>query len=280
MKDKICVVTGGTAGIGQVTASALAKAGAQVIVVGRDVDKCKRVVEQIKLETANQRVDYRVANLASQAAIRELATDLGTHLPRIDVLVNNAGAVFFERKLSPDGIEMTWALNHLAYILLTERLMDVLKAAPAARIVNVSSEGHRSAKIHFDDLQYARKYSAFGAYGQSKLGNVLFTYELARRLAGTPITVNALHPGLVASSFGSGQGWLSKAVSLVTRLAGVSVTEGAQTSIYLASSPEVEGVTGQYFIKCREQRSSPISYDTAVAKQVWDVSQGMIQAPV
>ena len=280
MKDKICVVTGGTAGIGQVTASALAKAGAQVIVVGRDVDKCKRVVEQIKLETANQRVDYRVANLASQAAIRELATDLGTHLPRIDVLVNNAGAVFFERKLSPDGIEMTWALNHLAYILLTERLMDVLKAAPAARIVNVSSEGHRSAKIHFDDLQYARKYSAFGAYGQSKLGNVLFTYELARRLAGTPITVNALHPGLVASSFGSGQGWLSKAVSLVTRLAGVSVTEGAQTSIYLASSPEVEGVTGKYFIKCREQRSSPISYDTAVTKQVWDVSQGMIQAPV
>ena len=277
MENKICVVTGATSGIGQVTASALAQAGARVIVVGRDAERCKRVAEQIRLETANHRVEFRVANLASQAAVRALAADLNTNLPRIDVLINNAGAVFWKRTLSPDKIEMTWALNHLAYMLLTDSLMERLKAAPAARIINVSSDAHRMGKIHFDDLQYERKYVPFGAYSQSKLANVMYTYELARRLAGTSITANTLHPGLVATRFGSGQpGFISWGYSLMTRIIGIGTREGAETTIYLAKSPQVEGVSGKYFYKCKEKKSSPASYDAAAGKRLWDISEQML----
>ena len=280
MEDKICIVTGGTAGIGQVTASALAQTGARVIIVGRDPVKCKRVVNQIQLDTANHRVEFRVANLASLVAVGKLANDLANSLPRLDVLVNNAGAIFYKRKVSPEGIEMTWSLNHLAYMLFTERLMNPLKAAPAARIVNVSSDAHRGSRIHFDDLEYSQKYSTFGAYGQSKLANVMFTYELARRLTGTAITTNTLHPGFVASGFGKGQGWISWGVDMLSRIAGISVQEGAQTNIFLATSPEVAGVTGKFFYKSREKRSSSASYDTAVAQRLWEVSQHMIDKAV
>ena len=275
MQGKICLVTGATAGIGLVTARELARMGATVIVAGRNPKKSAAVVEQIKQQTGNPNVEYLLADLSAQKGVRELAEQFKRKYPRLDVLVNNAGAMFLRRQESADGIEMTFALNHLNYFLLTNLLLDTLIASAPARIVNVASRAHRRvAGLNFDDLQNRKGYNGLRAYGQSKLANVLFTYELARRLEGTGVTANVLHPGLVATRFGSnnqGLGWIWVFVNLFA----LSAEQGAQTPIYLAASPEVEGVTGQYFYQSQVVPSSKASHDVEAARRLWQISAAM-----
>ena len=266
---KTVLVTGATAGIGEATARGLAQQGATVIIVGRNPDKCTATVSRLKQQTGNTNIDYLLADLASQKEIYRLVEEFRRRYPRLDVLINNAGINLLQRQLSPDGTELVFATNHLSYFLLTLLLLDVLKASAPARIVNVASFVHRQARLDFDKLQTG----GFNAYPLSKLANLLFTYELARRLEGTNVTVNALNPGLVRSNFGlniPGPAGLLK--RLMNAVVGVSPEEGAKTSLYLATSPEVEGVTGKYFEKCKPIESSPVSYDKDAARRLWHVS--------
>ena len=272
MHGKICVVTGATSGIGLVTAQALARQGATLIVIARNAERGAATVSRIQQETGNSAVELMVADLSAQAQVRQLAREIQHRFARLDVLVNNAGALFARRQLSQDGLEMTFALNHLAYFLLTNLLLDPLKAADSARIVNVSSEAHRRARLDFSDLQGQHRYTGWRAYARSKLANILFTYELARRLAGTGIVTNALHPGFVATNFGRNNRSITAAFFRILQLAAISPEEGAQTIIYLASSPAVKGVTGEYFVKQQAVRSSQVSYDRAAAERLWQVS--------
>jgi retinol dehydrogenase 12 len=275
MVGKSCLVTGATAGIGQITARELARKGASVVVVGRSLARCKATVEAIRQETGNPSVDFLVADLSSQADVRKLAGEVQDRYPRIDVLVNNAGAMFTKRLESVDGIEMTFALNHLGYFLLTNLLLDTLKASAPSRVVNVASEAHRFvSKVDFDDPQ-GKKYGGWHAYGQSKFANILFTYELARRLAGTGVTSNCLHPGFVASNFTDGNGAMGWMMRRMASVFAISPDDGAKTSIYLASSPEVEGVTGQYFAKSKPAKSTRPTHDQAAAARLWELSEEM-----
>jgi NAD(P)-dependent dehydrogenase (short-subunit alcohol dehydrogenase family) len=272
LMGKVCLVTGATGGIGLVTARELARGGAVVVGVGRSPERAKAAAAQLRQQTGNAAVEYLVADLSAQAEIRRLAEAFRQRYDRLDVLVNNAGAMFLRREETVDGLERTFALNHLAYFLLTHRLLPVLRASAPARIVNVASAAHVGARLDFDDLQSRRGYRGFRAYGRSKLANVLFTYELARRLAGTGVTANALHPGFVGTGFGQQTAGRLAPLWRVVQLFALSPEHGAQTSIYLAGSPAVEGVTGQYFVKQQPVRSSPASYDEAVARHLWEVS--------
>jgi NAD(P)-dependent dehydrogenase (short-subunit alcohol dehydrogenase family) len=277
---KICVVTGATNGIGKVTALELAKMGATVIVVGRNPQKTDIVVKAIQQVSGNSSVEAMIADLSAQAQVRDLAAAIQRECDHLDVLVNNAGALYLYREESVDGIEMTWALNHLSYFLLTNLLLDSLQRAPAARIVNVSSNVHMSGSIHFNDLQFTRNRMMMAAYPQSKLANMMFTYELARRLKDTQITANAVHPGVVGTGFAGNNGILVKfAVTLATPFM-LSPERGARTSIYLASSPEVENVTGKYFVNCKARRSSRASYDEEAQRKLWRISEEMVGLPV
>jgi NAD(P)-dependent dehydrogenase (short-subunit alcohol dehydrogenase family) len=280
LQGKTILVTGATSGIGRVTAVALAKMGAAVYCAGRDPQRTQSTVTEIQNESANQQVYGLLANLASFQEIRALAHEIHQRTERLDVLVNNAGAIFLSRKLSQDGIELTFALNHLAYFLLTNLLLDLLKTTAAevgeARVVNVSSAAHLGAHMHFDDLQFEHGYGGMRAYGQSKLANVLFTYELARRLEGSAVSANALHPGFVASRFATNNGPLANIAMQLARLIAISPEEGARTSIYLASSPEVKGVSGKYFVKSQPVRSDPASYDEQAARRLWEISAKMV----
>jgi len=275
MKEKTCMVTGATSGIGLATAQALAQQGATVIVVGRNPEKGATTVARIRQETGNPSVEFMLADLSVQAEIRHLAREFQSRYSRLDVLVNNAGGFFLKRQLSADGIEMTLALNYLNFFLPTHLLLDTLKASAPARIVNVSSTVHKNAQIDFENLQRERKYSGIGAYGQSKLAVVLFTYELARRLEGTQVTVNALHPGFVATNIATNNGWPFKLFVPLGRFIALSPKKGAQTSIYLASSPEVAGVTGKYFDKKKAAPLTAAPYDQAVAQRLWEISVKM-----
>ena len=270
------MVTGATSGIGAVTARALAQKGARVIIVARNVNRCENTVAEIIQTTGNHAVEYMLADLSSQDEIHNLVRVYQDKYERLDVLVNNAGGFFMSRLESIDGIEMTFALNHLNYFLLTNLLIETIKASAPARIVNVSSAAHQNASIDFDDLQDKHNYSGWQAYGQSKLANILFTYELARRLEGTGVTVNALHPGFVATNFGANNaGFLGTLVRRFMNLFSIEVETGAQTSIYLAASAGVEGVTGKYFVKQQAVASSEISYDQTTAKRLWEISEEM-----
>jgi NAD(P)-dependent dehydrogenase (short-subunit alcohol dehydrogenase family) len=273
------LVTGATSGIGAVTARALAATGATVVLVGRDRARAEASVEKIRRETGSQTVDYLLADLSSQAEIRRLADEFLGRYDRLDVLVNNAGAMFWSRQETVDGLERTLALNHLSYFLLTNLLLDRLKASAPARIVSVASDAHQGARVDFNDLQGKRSYAGMQAYGQSKLANVLFTYELARRLGGTGVTANTLHPGFVATSFAANNGGIIRlAMGILHRFA-LSPEQGAQTSIYLAASPEVEGVTGKYFERSKPAASSKLSYDEAAARRLWNVSEELVGWP-
>ena len=277
MQGQVCLVTGATSGIGRVTAQEIARLGATVVVVGRDEQKGRSVISDIVQQTGNPNVELMVADLSVQQEIYRLADEFKQHHRQLHVLVNNAGAIFDQRRESQDGLEMTFALNHMGYFLLTNLLLDVIKDSSPARIINVSSDAHRAARIDFDDLQGEKKYSGFGAYAQSKLANLLFTYELAARLEGTGVAVNAVHPGFVNSGFGTnnGRGW--KLFKRLLAPFSLSPQEGAQTSIYLATRPEVEGSTGKYFAKKRPIQSSKVSYDQKVARRLWQVSQDLIR---
>lgn len=277
MHGKICLVTGATNGIGKATAQALAQMSATVVIVGRDAQKAAKVTGEIRAASDNQNVDWLLADLSSQQDIRRLAAEFKSKYPHLHVLLNNAGGTFMTRQLSVDGIEMTFALNHLAYFLLTNLLLEPMKASAPARIINVSSDAHSGGKIDFDNLQGERSYSSFGPYGNSKLANILFTTELARRLEGTGVTVNALHPGLTSTGFGKNNpGFFMKIMGAVVPLIGRSPEKGAETSIYLASSPEVQSITGKYFVDCKVTQPAPQAADSAVAKKLWDVSAEMV----
>ncbi|MBU0512904.1 MAG: SDR family oxidoreductase [Chloroflexi bacterium] len=277
MNGKICLVTGATSGIGEVTARALAQMGATVIAVGRDPQRGAATLDRIKKAAPNAQVEFMLADLSSQAQVRQLAQKFKRKYSRLDVLVNNAGAWITTRQRSVDGIEMTFALNHLGYFLLANLLLDTLKTSAPARIINVSSYGHEAGRMNFEDLQFRQRYNGMQAYRQSKLANILFTYELARRLAGTGVTVNVLNPGLVATNFGLNNfglndGWLKSLLRRAYALVAISPEQGAQTAIYLSASPEVEGVTGKYFVKEKAVPSSPESYDKEAVLQLWQVS--------
>jgi retinol dehydrogenase-12 len=278
MRDKVVLVTGATAGIGQATALELARLGAMVVLVGRDPQRCLAAQEAIRQATGDAVVDYLVADLSVMSQVRQLAEEFKRRYARLDVLVNNAGAIFFNRLITPEGLEMTFALNHLNYFLLTDLLLDMLKASAPARIVNVASDAHRGARLDFSDLQSEHGYQGFPVYGRSKLMNVLFTYALARRLQGVPVTANALHPGFVATRFGMNNGGIVRLGMRVAYLGALSPEEGARTSVYLASSPEVEGVSGKYFTKCRAVQSDPVSYNEADAERLWELSEGLVAA--
>ena len=271
IKGKTVLVTGGTNGLGLVTARELARMGAQVTILSRNAEKCAAVAEAIKAETGNP-VEFIAADLSTLAGIRQSAATFKQRHTHLHVLVNDAGAMFTRRIVTADGYEMTFALNHLNYFLLTNLLLDILKASAPARIVNVSSGAHVRASLDFDNLQGEKHFAAMQAYGQSKLANVLFTYELARRLEGTGVTVNALHPGFIATGFARNNGAF---FNFGMKLIGPFIRkpdQGAQTSIYLASSPEVEGLSGKYFINCKAVDSSPRSHDQGLAKKLWQVS--------
>lgn len=272
MAGKVCLVTGATSGIGEETALGLARLGATVVVAGRSAARCAATVDRIGRQTGNSSVEFLLADLSSQKEVHNLAAEFKSRHDRLDVLVNNAGAIVLSRRKSVDGLELTFALNHLSYFVLTDLLLDVLVSSAPARIVNVSSSSHRRTQINFDDLQKQRRYTGFRAYAQSKLANVLFTYELARRLEGTGVTANALHPGLVATNFLTNNGRLGHFLAFFMRIRGMSSAKGARTSIYLASSDEVEGVSGLYFEKEKSVRSAPASYDQAAAARLWEIS--------
>lgn len=276
MQNKTVVVTGATAGIGLVTARELARRGAHLTIISRSAEKCARVAEEIKADTGNLQVEYIAADLSVKEEVHRAAYDFKKRHPRLDVLINNAGGVFMSRLLSKDGIEMTFALNHLGYFLLTQLLLDVIKTSAPSRIVNVACDSHRGAKINFDDIQSTKNYSGYGAYSRSKMCNLLFTYELARRLEGTGVTVNALHPGFVASDFGKNNGALMRVILKLLSPVARSTNDGASTSIYLATSREVDGVSGKYFVDTREIASDPNSYDQAAAEKLWNLSLEMI----
>ena len=276
MQGKICLITGGTNGIGKNTAGELARIDATVIIVGRNAQKTAQVVDEIRAATGNKNVDFLLADLSSQQEVRRLADEFKSKYSQLHVLLNNAGAVFMQRQLSVDGIEMTFALNHLAYFLLTDLLLDTLIASAPARIINVSSDAHSGSKIEFDNLQGERNYNS-SAYGNSKLANILFTMELARRLEGSGVTVNALHPGFVSTGFGSNNpGLLMKIIRAVVPLIARSPAKGAQTSIYLASSRDVEGITGKYFYDSHVISSAPQASDIVTAGKLHEISAEMV----
>jgi NAD(P)-dependent dehydrogenase (short-subunit alcohol dehydrogenase family) len=275
LHNKVIMVTGATNGIGLEAARVLAAKGATIVGVGRNPQKCADAANQVKAVTGNTRVEFLIADLSRQAEVRRVADEFKRQYDRLDVLLNNAGAYFANRETNADGQEMTWALNHLNYFVLTDQLLDVLRASGSARIINVSSDAHRMTKgINFDDPEFKAGYSGWGAYGQSKLANVMFTYELARRLAGTKVTANVLHPGFVATGFGLNNGGLINfGMKVIQKIGAKRPEQGAATSVYLASSPAVEGVSGQYFADSKTARSNEASYDVAAQQRLWELSE-------
>ncbi|NEU13395.1 SDR family oxidoreductase [Methylobacterium sp. BTF04] len=272
MRGKIGLVTGATSGIGYETALGLARAGARVGVVGRNAGRTKAAADGIRAAVREAQVDVFVADLSVQAQVRRLADDVRALYPRLDVLVNNAGAIFDTRQVTQDGIERTWALDHLAYVLLTHDLLDLLKASAPSRIVNVASMAHMRGRIAFDDIGHARHYSPLAVYSQAKLGNVLFTAALARRLEGTGVTANSLHPGVIASGFAGGtRGWFGFGWSLIRPFL-AKPADGAVTSLHLATAPELAGVSGRYFSKSQAVPTSAIGSDYEAQERVWALS--------
>ncbi|MGA2875128.1 MAG: SDR family oxidoreductase [Nitrososphaerales archaeon] len=277
MKGKVCIVTGTSAGIGKATAIGLAKLDATVVAVMRDSEKSNAALTEIRMRSGkNESVVHIAADLSSQKSISEFVKEFNARFDRLDVLLNNAGVSQFKRILTADGIEMTFAVNVLAPFLLTNLLTEKLKASAPSRIVNVSSASSNGAKIDFDNLQGEKKYSTFGIYGQSKLALNLITVELSRRLAGTDVTANFLHPGVIRTELGTRDVHpVLKAIAGFVKLFMGSPEKGARTSIYLASSPEVEGITGKYFANQKEVTANPISFDEATAKQLWKICEDM-----
>jgi NAD(P)-dependent dehydrogenase (short-subunit alcohol dehydrogenase family) len=275
MAGKTVLITGANQGIGKATATALGKRGAKLVLVCRSAEKGRAAVSD--LEKAGARgIDLLVGDMGSQADVRRVAGEFLAKYTRLDVLLNNAGVLVTSRRTTVDGLEETFAINHLGYFLLTNLLLDVLKGTPSARVVSVSSEAHRGAKMHWDDLQFSRaSYSAIGAYGQSKLANILFTRELARRLTGTGVTANCLHPGVIATGFGRTYGGGAKVLFTLLSPFLATPEKGARTSVYLASSPDVAGVTGKYFDACKERAPNAAAQEAGAPERLWAISEEM-----
>jgi NAD(P)-dependent dehydrogenase (short-subunit alcohol dehydrogenase family) len=279
LKGKTVLVTGATAGIGRETALGLAKLGAHVVLVGRNPEKTRRVCDELKAATGNQQVDFLLADLSLLADVRKLAATFLERFGTLHVLVNNVGAINLTRQVTSEGHELTFVMNHLGLFLLTELLTPALQKGAPSRIINLSSDAHRAGSIDFDDLQAERGYSSFRAYSRSKLMNILFTRELARRLADQKITVNAVHPGMVASDFMVKPGLLGRIANAFVQVFGITPEAGARTSVYLAASPEVEGVTGKYFVKSKARTPSREAQDDAAARRLWELSEKLTRAP-
>lgn len=289
LQGKTVLITGVTQGIGRVAAREIAKLDptAKLVLVARDARRGNELVAKLKSSTGNQNIELLVGDLSVQADIRRIAAEFLARHDRLHVLLNNAGAMFTSRTLTADGHEMTFALNHLGYFLLTELLLPVIKKtaiaddndSKEARIINVASNAHGGVTLNFDDLMYTRGYGGFPAYKRSKLANLLFTFELSRRLkaeGATGVTVNCLHPGFVRSGFGHNNNAFFSAILHLGQLFAISEEEGAKTMIYLATSPEVSGVTGKYFVKNREARSSRASHDEVAARRLWEASEALV----
>jgi NAD(P)-dependent dehydrogenase (short-subunit alcohol dehydrogenase family) len=278
LEDRTCLVTGATSGIGQETACGLAREGARVLIVGRDPARGEAARAEIARRSGNDRIELMLADLGSLQEIRRLAGEVQKRCDALHVLVNNAGVVNMRHQRSPDGFEVTFAVNHLAYFALTNLLLDLLIASAPARIVNVASDAHRFGRIDWDDLNSERRYrgvplvAAMRVYGTSKLQNILFTSELARRLAGSGVTANCLHPGAVSTRLGANNGAAGRVVTSLLRPFMLSPAEGARTSIHLATSPEVGEVSGRYFANTREARCSRAASDAEAARRLWQVS--------
>ena len=263
MKNKIVLITGSTDGIGKETALQLAQRGATVIVHGRSVERCQAACDDIRRATGNSNVDFVVADLSSQRQVRRMAAEIQERTDGLQVLINNAGVILLTRQVTEDGLEATFAVNHLAPFLLTHLLLDRLRQSAPARIINVSSTVHYDAQIKVDNLQSEKNYNGINAYKLSKLGNVLFTFELADRLEGSDVTANCLHPGVVATKLlDTGWGWST----------GLTSAQGAALSVYLATSPEVAQVTGKYFESTSAGGASPKANDVKLRRQLWDIS--------
>ena len=272
MSGKICLVTGATDGIGKVSARVLAEMGAKVIIVGRNPEKSAAVLTELKSVSGNENIDLLLADLAVMQEVRDLAEQVIRRYDCLDVLLNNAGGYFAKHEITSDGLEMTFALNHMSYFLLTNKLMGLLKSSVPARIVNVSSDAHYGVDIEFDNLNGEQDYKAWKAYQKSKLANVLFTYELLKKVP-ADITVNCLHPGFVATNFGNNNGgFVSPVLKIAKRISAIDPEEGAQTSIFLCSSPEVAEVSGKYFFKCQPKTSSRESRNMDTDKRLWQIS--------
>jgi retinol dehydrogenase-14 len=262
LKDKVILITGSTDGIGRHAALEFAASGATVLVHGRNEHRGKNVVEEIRKATGNQNVELLIADFSSMEQVRRLAAEVKQRCSALHVLINNAGIFLNERRLTADGFETTFAVNHLAPFLLTNLLLDLLRNSAPARVITVSSVAHTRGKLDFENLQAEKSFGGYSTYALSKLANVLFTYELGELLAGTGITSNCLHPGVIGT----------KLLRAGFNITGASIADGAETMIYLATSPEVEGVTGKYFEEKRETPSSPITHDIALRKRMWEIS--------
>jgi NAD(P)-dependent dehydrogenase (short-subunit alcohol dehydrogenase family) len=272
MHGKTVIITGANQGIGKASAEALGKMGASLVLVCRNAEKARAAITDIERAGAKN-VELVAGDMGSQADVRRVASEIKAKHPRIDVLLNNAGLLSTTRRETADGIEETLAINHLGYFLFTNLLLDVLKKTPGARIVSVSSEAHRGAVMNWDDLQFKNGWSALKVYSHSKLCNILFTRELARRLEGTGVTANCLHPGVIASGFGHTYGG---GFSFLLKLAKpflITPEKGARTQVYLASSPEVESVSGKYFDKCKEKTPNKAALEEGAPARLWALSE-------
>ncbi len=277
MDDKIVVITGANSGIGKETAKVLAQMGATVVMMCRSRERGEEALQEIKEKSHSEKVDLIIADLEDPESIKQAVDRFKVKYDKLHVLINNAGLMLNKKKLTTLGYEKTFAINHLGHFLLTKLLLDLLLKSAPARIINVSSEAHRYGNLKFEDINM-KKYKGFRAYSNSKLANILYTYEIARRLEDSGITVNALHPGFVRTNFGN-QGvrkYLKPFFKFITLFA-INVKKGAKTSIYLASSPEIENITGEYFVKSKSVKSSKISYDIESQKKLWELSESLFE---
>jgi NAD(P)-dependent dehydrogenase (short-subunit alcohol dehydrogenase family) len=275
--DKQILITGATNGIGLAAAEALAALGANLAIVGRS--KTRTRIASARIRVAAVTVAAFIADLSSQASVRRLATEVLARYPKLDVLVNNAGAMYGTWQLTKDGIELTWAVNHLGPFLLSKLLLHRLKESAPARIITTSSQAHQGARIPFDDLNAERSYRGFGRYCETKLANILFTIELARRLDGTGVTANCFHPGLVATDFNRNNGLLMGFAMMVLRPVSRSPEKGAETLVWLASSPDIANVSGRYFFDKEQRPPSPEAQDTETARRLWEISERQCTVP-
>jgi NAD(P)-dependent dehydrogenase (short-subunit alcohol dehydrogenase family) len=284
LNDKVVVITGATDGIGKETARQLTLKGANLVLVGRSPDKTMRVADELQLvggdaknPTQNRRPEVFIADLSKCIEVKKVALQIKSRFPSINILINNAGGFFEKRLMSEDGFEMTFALNHLSYFLLTHHLLGPLKSGQQARIINVASEAHRRSQLDWDDLQAQKTYHGFKAYQRSKLANILFTNALARRLAGTGVTANSLHPGFVASKFGHNNSGFSSSLFKALQFFARSESKGAETSIYLAESATVTGLSGQYFIDCKPKSPSDVALDHETQERLWSATEDLLK---
>jgi NAD(P)-dependent dehydrogenase (short-subunit alcohol dehydrogenase family) len=275
MQGKTVVATGATSGIGAIAVVELARLGARIVFIARDAKRAEATLAKLETVAPGRGHRAHLADLSLVAEARRIGGEIAASEARVDVLINNAGAIFSDRRVTAEGQEMTFALNHMAYFTLTQALRERLAGSAPARVVSTASAAHYGAKLDFDDLQCARGYSAWKAYNRSKLANILFTRELAKRLAGTGVTANCLHPGVVASRFGDeAGGWTARLFPFIKRFA-ISPAQGADTIVYLASSPEVATISGEYFAKRRVKAPSPAARDDAAAAKLWERSEAI-----